>query len=87
MKTKLYLWSKQIHRLTMFITSALVLVMAGTGMLLKYPIISDTGLIRRIHNNLSPIFGGALFIMMITGIYMYVFPLLKKRSSPPLQSN
>lgn len=88
MKIKLYLLSKQLHRLSMYITSALILVMAGTGLVLKYPVINtwfpfiDPLRLRVIHNAVSPIFGGVLFLMMLTGIYMYIFPLLKKEAPP-----
>jgi len=87
MNVHIYLWSKQIHRLTMFIVVALTLVMAGTGLVMKYSVITETfpaihpGLMRTIHNTVSPIFAGALFIMMITGLIMYLFPLIKK--TPP----
>ena len=94
MNVQIYLISKQIHRLTMFIVVALTLVMAGTGLVMKYPVITETfpaihpGLMRTIHNTLSPIFAGALLIMMTTGLIMYLFPLIKKSPpKPPIQSN
>jgi hypothetical protein len=91
MLVKLYLWAKKIHRLLVLIISALTLVMAGTGLLMKYPKLAggaiDLGLMRYLHNQLSVYFTGVLVLMALTGLYMYVFPVLNKPKQPPTQIN
>ncbi|MFS8159318.1 MAG: hypothetical protein ACMG6E_03735 [Candidatus Roizmanbacteria bacterium] len=83
---KAYLWIKMVHRLFLYLTSFLILFMSITGLLLKYPLFSgfiflDTGLVRSLHNAFSIYFVISLGIMMLSGIYMYLFPLLRKRGS------
>jgi hypothetical protein len=84
MTTKLYILSRKIHRILVMIISVIGILMAITGVILKYPFISknlsflDLGLIRYLHNNLSPYFTIVFLLMSITGIFMYLFPLLKK---------
>lgn len=84
--TKLYLWAKVIHRLFLYLTSFLILFMSITGIVLKYSFFSnlpflDVGLMRFLHNDFSIYFVFSLFVMMLTGGYMYLFPLLRRRSS------
>lgn len=81
--TKLYLLSKTIHRLTMYLTVLLTLFMATTGLLLKYslPLLDPfikIEFVRYMHNNVSVSFTIVLLLMMISGIYMYLFPILLK---------
>ena len=78
---KLYLLTKQIHRLILYVTVLLIAFMSVTGLILKYPTLSihylpflDLGLIRYIHNEFSLYFIAVLFVMAVTGIFMYVFP-------------
>ena len=83
MITKLYLWTKEIHRLFIYLTSFLIFIMSITGMLLKFSIFKslsllDLGLVRSLHNDFSIYFAISLGIMMITGIYMYLFPILRR---------
>ena len=84
--TKLYIWSRQIHKLLIFVMTFLTLLMTFTGLLLKYSNIVNTlpfinlTLMRYLHNNLSPFFAVVLILMLITGLYMYVYPTLKKSS-------
>lgn len=83
--TKLYLFSKTVHRILVMAISFITLIMALSGILLKYPSLSsqtslDLRLIRYIHNNLSPFFSVMLTIMVVTGIIMYVYPLSRRRS-------
>lgn len=85
MMIKLYLFSKKIHRVLVLIITVIGVLMSITGVLLKYTFIStkfsfiDLGLIRFIHNNLSPFFVIIFFGMMITGIIMYLFPLVRNK--------
>ncbi|MFA5107261.1 MAG: hypothetical protein WC497_02955 [Patescibacteria group bacterium] len=81
-----FLLSKKIHRLLVLLISALILVMATSGLLLKYPdFVSrslsfiDLGLLRYIHNRLSPWFGGILTLMALTGLIMYFYPVYARR--------
>jgi len=59
--------------------------MAGTGTLLKFTVISeklsfvDMEQIRLIHNNLSPYFAVVFLGMLITGLIMYFFPMLRNK--------
>ena len=82
--TKLYILSRQIHRLLVFVMTALLMVMALTGLVLKYTFIADklsfinVGYIRYLHNNMSPYFTVVLCLMLMSGLYMYIFPLLRK---------
>lgn len=84
--TKLYLWSKKIHRLSILAVSFLSLIMAVTGLLLKYSLFAAThlkfinpGLIRYLHNQLSPLFALTLLAMILTGGFMYLFPWLNQK--------
>jgi hypothetical protein len=82
---KLYLFSKSIHRILVIIISVTGIFMALTGILLKYTFIVNKfsfinlGQVRYIHNNLSPAFTILFFLMGITGIIMYIFPLTRKK--------
>lgn len=80
----LYILSRKIHRILVLIISVIGILMAITGILLKYTFIAtkltfiDLGLIRFIHNNLSPFFAVVFLGMLITGLIMYIFPLIRK---------
>lgn len=71
----------------MFLTILLIFLMAGTGTALKYPNFAvkipsvDIDSVRMLHNNMSPFFSISLFVMMLTGVYMYVFPLLRSKQN------
>ena len=81
--TKYYLLAKKLHRILVLIITILSLLMALTGLILKYPALSlnliNLGLVRYLHNQLSPLFGIVLTLMIITGIWMYLYPALQKR--------
>ena len=84
--TKLYLWSRQLHRILVLIITALGLIMALTGFLLKYSSFAashlkfiNLGLVRYLHNQLSPFFGLVLILMVLTGLFMYLFPWLNQK--------
>jgi hypothetical protein len=78
---KLYLYSKKVHRVLVLIITAMTLVMAGTGIMLEYSVSFfglDLGLVRYLHNKLSVYFTVVLALMLITGLHMYVFPVLNR---------
>lgn len=83
--TNLYILSRKIHRIMVLIISVIGLLIAGTGILLKYTFISeklsfiDLGLIRFLHNNLSPYFAIVFLGMLITGLFMYLYPMLRNK--------
>jgi len=83
--TNLYILSRNVHRILFLIISVVGLLMVLTGMLLKYTFIAtkftfiDLGLVRYIHNNLSPAFSIIFSLMAITGIIMYIFPLTRNK--------
>lgn len=57
--------------------------MAGTGVVLKYKFLADiwkidSRLTRFIHNSMSAVFTIVLFLMALTGIIMYIYPLIRK---------
>lgn len=97
MMTKIYLFSKKIHRWLVLAVSALGLFMMVSGIFLKYPVFVmnnlkfiDLGLVRYLHNNISVVFSAALFLMMLTGLLMYFLPWLMRKksvlsSAPPTQ--
>lgn len=81
---KLYLWTKTLHRIFLYLASYLIIFMSFTGIILKYPFFSrftflDLGLLRSLHNEFSIYFVVSLGVMMITGIYMYLFPILRRK--------
>jgi len=81
---KFYLFSKKIHRFLALITSAMIIIMAGTGLMLE-DLSSwfgmDLGMVRFIHNKLSVSFTFALSFMAISGIVMYFYPLWIQRKA------
>lgn len=87
MMIKLYILSKQIHRLLVFVMTILLLVMSITGLLLKYTFIADkfpfidTGYVRYLHNNTGPYFTVVLSVMLLSGLYMYLFLVLRRKTT------
>jgi len=83
--TNLYLFAKKIHRFLVILISTIGILMAGTGTLLKFTVISeklsfvDMEQVRLIHNNLSPYFTAVFLGMLITGLIMYFYPMLKNK--------
>ncbi len=75
----------------MFFTIILTMVMSVTGTILKFPqmqnAVLEVGLMRMIHNMLSPLFSLSLFVMTVTGLVMYVFPLTRRKVVPPQQQS
>lgn len=81
----LYLLSKKIHRFLVVIIMIVGILMSVTGILLKFTFVAakfsfiDLGQVRYIHNNLSPVFSIIFFVMALTGIIMYIFPLTRNK--------
>ncbi len=84
--TKIYLYARAIHRFLVIIISFLTLIMAGTGIILhqssegeNLPKNIDVNLARYIHNQLSVLFTVVLVLMALSGIIMYIYPLIKEK--------
>lgn len=81
---RLYVFSRKIHRLLALIMVVSTFVMAGTGLMMKYDFLAkifnvDQGLIRYVHSSFSVIFVFVLLSMMLTGLVMYFYPILRKK--------
>lgn len=90
--TSLYILSRRFHRYLVLIILGLTLVMAGTGLFLRYPSWSvwlpawlDMGKVRYLHGQVSTYFAIALIIMVITGSYMYFHTLWVQRKQEKVQ--
>jgi len=79
-----YLWSRKIHRLAMWFTMVLGAFMGGTGILLESSLegerewlvsIFDLNLTRQLHGSTGKWLSLSLFIMIATGLIMWVYPL------------
>jgi len=85
--------AKKIHRIFLFATTFVVLIMGMTGFFIKYTNIAERfGFIdlvraRYIHNQLSPWLNGLLLIMIITGAIMYFYPWYTKRKQIKISTN
>jgi hypothetical protein len=83
--TDLFIKARKIHRVFVLVITTLSVLMAVTGIFIKYSSIAnffnlDQSLLRYIHNELSPFFTFTLLLMAATGIYLYLFPYLKKKT-------
>jgi len=68
---QLYLWSKKLHRLTMWLAIVTGVPLALTGLLLD----EGGGLqVRAIHRLMSKPFALSLALMMVTGLVMWAVP-------------
>lgn len=83
--TKLYLLAKKIHRILFWLMLFFIFMMASTGSLMKFNAFTtkylgflDLGMVRFLHNSLSPYFTGVLGLMALTGLVMYFFPMMRK---------
>lgn len=79
-----YLLSKKIHRLLVLLMVVSTLVMAVTGVFLKYGSLRDTfgvdGLwVRTLHNIASPFCASILVLMTVSGVVMYFYPMWVQR--------
>lgn len=85
---KLYVYARKIHRLLVLLMVVLTVVMTLTGSMMKYPLavrllfFFDPVFARSIHNLISPLFSFVLLGMVVTGLYMYVYPKIR-RTTPP----
>ena len=85
---KLAVIARKIHRLFVLIVTILGLFMMITGVIMKYPGFfmtlfpsADLSFSVTIHTNISTYFVLALLVMMITGLYLYLYPWIQKRIS------
>jgi len=81
---KLYLYARTIHRSLVLLIAVSTLIMAGSGMILKNPGIGQAlnlnlSLVRYLHNNFSLVFSMLLLMMTVSGVVMYLFPLLRSQ--------
>lgn len=76
----IYHYSRKIHRVFMFLTIFLSLIMTFTGLTMegKLTIIEDFQA-RQIHRLVSNFFSPTLMIMGVTGLIMYFYPILKRK--------
>jgi hypothetical protein len=99
MMIKLNIFARKMHRLCVMAAVLLMLLMGGTGLILKYPNFAfenfpwvNASLVRALHNSLSPYFAGVLGLMAFTGLLMYYIPGYLQRTrtsaapSPPPQT-
>lgn len=84
--TNLYTLSRTLHRYLVLIMLGLLLVMAGTGLILRYPswfgwlpAWLDAGRVRFLHSNVSTYFAIVVIVMALTGAYMYFHTLWVQR--------
>ncbi len=78
MESKIYYWARKIHRLLVLFMSLLGLLMGVSGTMLKFQIGPNLDLARYVHNQLSTLLFAGLLVMIVTGLLMYLFPLLLK---------
>lgn len=83
-----YLWSKKIHRYLVLVVVLLGIVMIASGYMMhegSYFFFSPAA-VRSVHNAISIVFSVTLGIMMLTGLYLFLFPYfpVKKDAPQPL---
>jgi hypothetical protein len=82
---KLSIWSRKIHRYLVILISVIGLVMMVTGFKMKqategvivFPFFDSTAT-RTLHNQLSTLFAIVLGIMMLTGLFLFLYPWIIK---------
>lgn len=96
--SKLYVLARKLHRLFVLAIVALGLAMTITGIFLRYPAFAEKifpslnlTLVRFLHNKLSVFFTITLALMSLTGLVMYLYPIILKRKrkqeQPTIQNN
>jgi len=85
MLNKAYLLAKKFHRWLVVVIVILGMIMSTTGFFLKFPDVGnflnvDLLFVRSLHSLVSIYFSGTFFLMATTGLIMFLFPYLKKRS-------
>ena len=78
--TNLYLLSRKIHRLLVLMIFVSGAIMAITGIMLKFQL-GDLAKVGYLHNQMSLIFAVILFLMAISGLIMYLYPILKQKNA------
>ncbi len=88
----LYTFSRRIHRYLVLIFLGLFVVMSGTGSIMRYPSWFEwlpawlsAGRVRYLHGQVSTYFSIVLFIMALTGTYMYFHTLWVQRKQEKLK--
>lgn len=81
----IYLFVRKLHRILVLVIILSTLIMTVTGVILKYPKLSnlipfDLFFIRSLHNATSPFFAIVLTLMMLSGSVMYFYPILARRN-------
>jgi len=91
--TNLYTLSRKLHRYLVLIILGLLLVMAGTGAVMRYPrwflwlpSWLGTARLRYLHGQVSTFFAIALVIMALTGAYMYFHTQWVQRKQEKLKA-
>jgi hypothetical protein len=87
---KLAVFSRKIHRILVVFITVLGTVMAVTGVTMheagegnKLLSFIDINSAEEIHNTLSVYFAVVLALMIITGLFMYLFPYLTRWFKKP----
>jgi hypothetical protein len=93
---KLSIWARKIHRILVSFVTISGLIMMMTGLVMRnstegetfLPFIDPTAA-RTVHGNTSAIFAVFLGLMILTGLFLYMYPWLikilrKPPSTPPL---
>lgn len=75
----MFLLAKRIHRWTLFPTVGLGLAQVATGLAMKYGLEGMNT--RALHNQTSGYFVFFLLVQMVTGVMMYVIPLIPKKQT------
>jgi polyferredoxin len=79
--SKLAVYARKSHRFFVILVILLGLVMMITGSAMKYPDLVpfvDPFAARRFHGLISTFFSLVLFVMILTGGFMYIYPWLIK---------
>lgn len=78
--------ARKTHRVFALTTTILSLFMVPTGLAMKYPKIFNfpvAPVARYVHNYVSPLFAASLGSMLLTGIFMIAYPLLRRYFAKP----
>lgn len=80
------LFMRKVHRILVWFMAITGIVMGTTGLLLRYPTwvsahwsAIDLVLVRYVHRNISTSFGIGLLLMILTGLWLYIAPVLVRR--------
>ena len=83
---KAFILSRKIHRLLVLVMFFLTMFMTITGLAMKYVGVAstlgfDSNLVRYLHNQMSVLFAIGLVFMAVTGIIMYLYPILRSKNT------